>query len=123
MEPRDGPRNLGTVDHYFDSTLSLSDPILESALAASKAAGLPEIQVAPNQGRLLHTLARMFGARRILKIGTLGGDNAIWMGRALPQGDPGAKMISLEYHPKHAAVPRVNLERREGGRMQPEDAA
>jgi len=67
-EPRDGPRNRGTVDHCFDSTLSLSDPILESALAASKAAGLPEIQVAPNQGRLLHTLARMSGARRILKI-------------------------------------------------------
>ena len=99
------------VDQYFDSVLSLSDPIFESALAASRAAGLPEIQVAPNQGRLLQMLARMLGARRILEIGTLGGYSAIWLGRALPQGDAGVKMISLEYHPKHATVARANLER------------
>jgi len=99
------------VDHYFDSILSLTDPILEAALAASRAAGLPEIQVAPNQGRLLNMLARVLGARRILEIGTLGGYSAIWMGRALPQGDARAKMISLEYLPKHATVARANLER------------
>lgn len=99
------------VDRYFDVTLSLSDPILEAALAASKAAGLPEIQVAPNQGRLLHMLARLVGARRILEIGTLGGYSAIWLGRALPLDDPDARMISLEYEPGHAAVARANLQR------------
>jgi predicted O-methyltransferase YrrM len=99
------------VDHYFEAALSLSDPVLEAALAAGKAAGLPEIQVAPNQGKLLHMLARLVDARRILEIGTLGGYSAIWLGRALAAGDPGARMISLEYEPRHAAVARANLER------------
>jgi predicted O-methyltransferase YrrM len=99
------------VDQYFGSVLSLSDPVLEAALAACKTAGLPEIQVAPNQGRLLHMFARLVGARRILEIGTLGGYSAIWLARALPLADPGARMISLEYEPRHAAVARANLDR------------
>lgn len=99
------------VDAYFDRQLSLSDPILDEALAASKAAGLPEIQVPASQGRLLQMLARMIGARRILEIGTLGGYSAIWLGRALPPADPHARLISLEYEPRHAAVARANLER------------
>ena len=107
------------VDRYFDTMLSLSDPVLEAALAASKRAGLPEIQVAPNQGRLLYLLARLVGARRILEIGTLGGYSAIWMGRALPRDDPGARMISLEYEARHAAVARANLEHAGlGGRVE-----
>jgi len=99
------------VDHYFDAVLSLSDPILEAALAASRAGGLPDIQVAPNQGRLLHMLARLVDARKILEIGTLGGYSAIWLARALPPDDAGAQMNSLEYEPRHAAVARANLER------------
>jgi len=99
------------VDRYLETALSLSDPILEAALAASRAAGLPDIQLAPNQARLLQMLARLVGARRILEIGTLAGYSAIWLGRALPERDPDAKMITLEYDPKHAAVARANLER------------
>ena len=45
---------------------------LTAALEASEAAGLPPINVAPNQGKLLMLLAQMIGARRMLEIGTLG---------------------------------------------------
>lgn len=99
------------VDQYFATMLSLSDPLLEAALAASKAAGLPEIQLAPNHARLLQMLAVLVGARRILEIGTLAGYSAIWLGRALPRKDPDARVITLERDPRHAEVARANLKR------------
>ena len=76
------------VDRYFTDLLVPPDPALDAALAASAAAGLPAINVSPNQGKLLHLLARMQGARRILEIGTLGGYSTIWLARALPAGRP-----------------------------------
>jgi predicted O-methyltransferase YrrM len=96
------------VDRYFTDQLVRSDPALDAALAASAAAGLPAIHVAPNQGKLLHLLARMRGARRILEIGTLGGYSTIWMARALPAD---GRLITLEYDPRHAEVARSNIAR------------
>nr|WP_281502930.1 O-methyltransferase [Ancylobacter crimeensis] len=84
-----------------------ADPLLESALAATEAAGIRAINVAPNQGKLLMLLARMRGARRILEIGTLGGYSTIWLARALP--DEG-RLVTLELDPRHAEVARANLE-------------
>ncbi|MBF5014816.1 methyltransferase, partial [Burkholderia pseudomultivorans] len=70
------------VDAYFSATLVPSDDALDAALAASEAAGLPAINVAPNQGKLLQLLATIRGARRILEVGTLGGYSTIWLARA-----------------------------------------
>lgn len=96
------------VDDYFTTRFLRTDPELDAAIAASKAAGLPEIQVSPPQGKLLHLLARSIGARRILEIGTLGGYSTIWLARALP---PDGFLLTLEFEPKHAAVARKNLDR------------
>lgn len=97
------------VDHYFSQHLMPPDPVLEAALADSDAAGLPQINVAPNQGKLLYLLAQMQGARRILEIGTLGGYSTIWLARALPAD--GGHVVTLEYSLKHADVARANLTR------------
>lgn len=96
------------VDTYFANLLFAADAGLEGALQASAEAGLPAINVAPNQGRLLHILALAMGARAILEIGTLGGYSTIWLARALP---PGGRLISLEADPGHAEVARANLAR------------
>ncbi|WP_437491470.1 O-methyltransferase [Sorangium sp. So ce1014] len=96
------------VDRYITDLLVPSDAALDAALEASAAAGLPPINVAPNQGKLLHLLARIHGARSILEIGTLGGYSTIWLARALPFG---GRLITLESEPKHAEVARANLER------------
>ncbi|KOX32459.1 MULTISPECIES: O-methyltransferase [unclassified Streptomyces] len=96
------------VDRYFTELLAPDDEVLSAALAASTAAGLPEIAVAPNQGKLLHLLARVQGARNILEIGTLGGYSTIWLARALPAD---GRLITLEYDPAHADVARSNLAR------------
>lgn len=96
------------VDRYFTDLLAPSDPALDEALRASAAAGLPSINVAPNQGKLLMLLARMQGARAILEIGTLGGYSTIWLARALPEG---GWLVTLEADPKHAEVACANIAR------------
>lgn len=94
------------VDHYLSNLFAPHDPALQAALAASTAAGLPEIQVSATQGKLLHMLARLQNARAILEVGTLGGYSAIWLARALP---PGGRLITLEFDAKHAEVARANI--------------
>ena len=96
------------VDRYITDHLVPSDGALDGALASSAAGGLPAINVAPNQGKLLHVLALALRATRILEVGTLGGYSTIWLARALA---PGGKLVTLEYDPKHAAVAKANLER------------
>lgn len=102
-------RELWTsVDDYVTELFVPPDKALASALKASRAAGLPGIQVTPSEGKLLFMLAKMNHARNILEIGTLGGYSAIWLGRALPKG---GKLITLEFDAKHADVARKNIER------------
>ena len=96
------------VDAYISDLLVGADPVLDAALEASRAAGLPPINVAPNQGKLLHLLARVLGARSILEVGTLGGYSTIWLARALP---PGGRLVTLEVEARHAEVARANVER------------
>jgi len=94
------------VDTYFNDLLIPADPILEQALQAATEAGLPAMQVAPNQGKLLAILAKSIKAKSILEIGTLGAYSTIWMGRALAEG---GTLVTLEAEPKHAEVARANL--------------
>ena len=102
------PETWTAVDDYLTRLLIPADASLDEAQRAAAEAALPPISVSPPQGKLLHLLARIGGARRILEIGTLAGYSTIWLARALP---PGGKLVSLEFDPKHAAVARANLAR------------
>jgi caffeoyl-CoA O-methyltransferase len=99
---------LREIDAYIEDLFDPSDDVLEAALRDSRRAGLPEINISPNQGRLLQLLVAMSGARRILEVGTLGGYSAIHLARALP--DDGT-LISLEIDEHHAEVARNNVAR------------
>ena len=70
------------VDRYIEDKLVPNDDVLRAALLANAAAGLPSHDVPPPQGRLLHLLARMCGARRVLEIETLGGYSTVHLSRA-----------------------------------------
>lgn len=94
------------VDDYIAGQLLGPDPVLDAALAANQAGELPAIDVAPVQGKFLHLLARMAGAKRILEVGTLGGYSTIWLARALPEG---GRLTTLEVDPHHADVARANI--------------
>lgn len=98
------------VDAYIEDRLLGADEVLEEAVRASAEGGLPQIAVSPAQGKLLHLLARIHGARRVLEVGTLGGYSSIWLGRAIALAGEG-RLISLELDPHYADVARGNIER------------
>lgn len=102
------PEHWTAVDRYINDLFVPPDPALDATLRASTAAGLPQINVAPNQGKLLHLLAKLQGARNILELGTLGGYSTLWLARALPAD---GRLITLEADPKHAEVARTNIAR------------
>ncbi|MFL5895338.1 MAG: O-methyltransferase [Thermoleophilaceae bacterium] len=101
-----GHEQWTAVDRYVEQMLVPVDDALTEALAASKQAGLPAIEVTAAQGKLLHLLARACGARRILELGTLGGYSTIWLARALPED---GRLVTLELDPGYAEAARTNI--------------
>ncbi|PWI17054.1 methyltransferase [Streptomyces sp. Act143] len=101
-------RTWTAVDDYFNGLLVEEDAPLLDAVRDSAAAGLPDHQVAPNQGKLLNLIATLRGARTILEIGSLGGYSTIWLGRALPEG---GRLVTLEADERCAEVARANVAR------------
>jgi caffeoyl-CoA O-methyltransferase len=98
---------LVEVDQYIERLFVPKDPVLEETLRAATEAGLPEIHVSPNEGKLLYLLAKLSGAKRVLEIGLLGGYSTIWLARAVaPQG----KLVTLELDEKYIRVAGKNLE-------------
>jgi predicted O-methyltransferase YrrM len=95
-----------TVDTYLCDTLLGDDPVVARVLATNRDAGLPAIDVAPNQGKLLMLLACVTGARTVLEVGTLGGYSTIWLARGVG-GD--GHVVTLEANPRHAEVARTNI--------------
>lgn len=108
---RNNPRDLlPQIDSYIEGLFAPPDPALETALRRSREAGLPEIHVSPNEGKLLQLLAGIAGARRILENGTLGGYSTIHLARALPAS---GSLVSLELDERYAGIARENV--REAG--------
>src|SRR2546427_977572 len=94
------------IDRYIERLCVPGNEVFEQALRDAAAAGLPEIHVSPNEGKLLYLLAKITGARRMLEIGLLGGYSALWLASALPEG---GKLVTLELEEKYAAVAHKNL--------------
>ena len=97
-----------SVDRYYTDLLIKPLPEFELTNQDARAGGLPGIQITAPQGKLLETLVRFGGVKRILEVGTLGGYSTAWLARGL--GSDG-KLISLEIDPTHAIVARKNLSR------------
>lgn len=99
----------GRVDDYLAAVVG-EDDVLVGANRAAAEAGLPAIQVSPAQGKLLHLLALVHGAHRVLEVGTLAGYSTIWLARAVSEHTDG-HVTTLELDPRHAAVAEANLAR------------
>ncbi|WP_106814385.1 O-methyltransferase [Microbacterium timonense] len=102
------PETWRRVDTYLTELLVGHDPGLEQAVADQNDAGLPAIEVAPVNGKLLHLIARMSGARRVLEIGTLGAYSTIWLARGIPAD---GHIVTIEAERRNAEIARANLER------------
>jgi predicted O-methyltransferase YrrM len=98
--------SFNAVDSYICDTLVPADSALENTLKANAAASLDQIDVAPNQGKFLHLLAKINHAKRVLEIGTLGGYSAIWLAKALPSD---GYLATLEVSPENAKVAESNV--------------
>jgi predicted O-methyltransferase YrrM len=96
------------MDQWFDERLVGADTALQATVEATRAAGIPEIQVSPTQGKFLMLLAATLGARSALEVGTLAGYSTIWLARGLAAG---GRVVTLERSEKHAEVARSNLQR------------
>ncbi|WP_090058461.1 O-methyltransferase [Lentzea fradiae] len=103
-----GHDSWNAVDAYIDNLLVAPDPALEDAARANVGFELPDIAVSPAQGKFLHLLARIRGARTILEIGTFGGYSTIWLARALPAG---GTLVTIEYEESFAAAAAGHIAR------------
>jgi len=102
------PDTWRRVDAYLTELLVGHDPGLEQAVADQNDAGLPAIEVAPVNGKFIHLLARMSGARRVLEIGTLGAYSTIWLARGIPTD---GRVVTIEAEPLNAELARANVDR------------
>jgi hypothetical protein len=94
------------VDRYLIDELVSEDTALRRARETSRANGLPDHEVAPNQAKLLALICEMVGARRVLEFGTLGGYSTIWLARAVgAQGH----VTTMEVDETCAEVARPNF--------------
>jgi len=97
---------FASVDRYISELFGDEDDCLKSIEQSITDNDIPAISIAPTQGKLLHILAKLCRAKRILELGTLAGYSTVWMARALPED---GKLITVEYDPKHAAVASRNF--------------
>jgi predicted O-methyltransferase YrrM len=81
------------VDDYISQLFGAEDKALKQTISSIEKENIPQISVSANQGKFLHVMAKMVGAKKILELGTLGGYSTIWMARALPDN---GKIITLE---------------------------
>jgi caffeoyl-CoA O-methyltransferase len=91
---------------YAEELFRPVDPILNGFVERSRAAGLPEIQVGPMDGRHLEILSRMIQPSIAIEIGTLGGYSALCIARGMKSG---GTLHSFEKSELHAKVAEENL--------------
>src|SRR5262245_18197823 len=89
------------LSEYIHKLFGAEDSHLADIRQATVDEGLPQINVASEEGRLLAFLIRVAGAKKLVEIGTLSGYSATWIARALPED---GKLITLERDDHHADV-------------------
>jgi caffeoyl-CoA O-methyltransferase len=100
----DDPR----IAEYVRRAYLPEDEVLREIRERSAREGLPDIQVAPLDGRHLEVLTRAAGVRRAVEIGTLGGYSGVAILRGM--SDDGT-LDSVEINPHHAEVARETFRR------------
>ncbi len=87
---------------YIRNLYAEEDAVLRGIRDTFEQRGMP-IQVGAEEGKLLHLLLKLHGARQVVEVGTLGGYSAIWMARALPEG---GHLHTIEHDAEHAELAR-----------------
>ena len=97
------PARWNSTRDYLLEVFGAQDDQLQTLTPRAVAAGLPDIAVSADVGRLLMLLTAMTGggrgARLALEVGTLAGYSGIWIARGMA---PGGRLITVESEPSHA---------------------
>src|SRR2546421_728407 len=94
-----GTQLTDEIVDYMVGLFPIEDEVLEQLKDDAIEAGIPDIQISPEQGSFMQVLLQAMGAKRVIEVGTLGGYSAIVMARALP--DDG-EVVTIERDPWHA---------------------
>lgn len=101
------PERWAYTSDYLRRTFGREDGTLEGLRERALAAGLPDIAVSGDVGRLLSLLASTTRRRLAVEVGTLGGYSAIWIARGFAPG----KLVTIEYDEHHADFAEAELDR------------
>ena len=93
---------------YVNELFVREDEMLKYVRQQTEAHGLPQINLEPNEARLLQVIVMLCAAEKVVEVGTLAGYSGIWIARALPAH---GKLITIEKSSVHADLARSHFER------------
>ncbi len=93
---------------YSNEVFGQQDEHLAGLMDEAIKAGLPDIAVSADVGRLLMMLTSMTLGRVAIEVGTLGGYSGIWIARGLA---PHGRLITIENENLHAEFAQAQFER------------
>ncbi len=88
---------------YVRSVTLREPPALKKLREESENHPHASMQTAPEQGQLLHLLARVTGARKTLEVGVFLGYSSTWVALALP---PGGKVVACDVSEEYTSRAR-----------------
>ena len=101
------------TDRHFQYLAERTRPepqFLQDLKDAAAKAGIPQIQISPEQASFMQILLKLMGAREVIEVGTLAGYSAISMAQALPAD---GRLRTIEVDEAHAAFAREWVARSE----------
>jgi len=96
------------TQQYVHDVFGRQDNHLAGLMPDAIAAGLPDIAVSAEVGRLLTILTSLTRGMLAIEVGTLAGYSGIWIARGLK---PGGRLITIEAEPRHADFAQRQFER------------
>ncbi len=91
---------------YINSTFAHESPLLEQVRHAGEVL-VEGMQISPSEGKTLHVLAKLIGAKHVLEIGTFVGYSSLWIADALPED---GTVTTLEFNAENAALAKKHFD-------------
>jgi predicted O-methyltransferase YrrM len=97
--------NNSSINQYINHTFVYEDELMQKVRLKGDEV-LQGMQVSPHEGKLLHLMAKMIGAKNILEIGTFVGYSTLWLTQSLPAD---GKITTIEARPEQAEIARQHF--------------
>ena len=102
------PDVQAALSTYITETFVQELPEQTQINIRAEQAGLPRIELRPQEGWMLYFFTQLIQAQKAVEVGTLAGYSASWIARALPED---GLLYTLELNPKHAEIAEANFQR------------